>query len=198
MSPRLIEAVATLDRACEHIHLPVQSGSDTILEAMNRSYTRADYLDLVVRIRHAIPGVALTTDVIVGFPGETERDFRETVSLMERVRFDSAFMFRYSVREGTSAAALPDDVPEDTKIRRLEEVIALEKRIAEERNAALVGDTVEVLVEGPSERDPSRLFGRTRTAKAVVFEGPSERIGKLARVTIGSSTAWTLHGDLAE
>jgi tRNA-2-methylthio-N6-dimethylallyladenosine synthase len=196
LSPALIETVASADRVCEHIHLPVQSGSDAILTAMNRSYTRSDYLALVARIRDTMPSVALTTDVIVGFPGETEEDHRRTLSLFEEVRFDSAFMFRYSAREGTGAAALADDVPEATKIRRLEEVIALEKTIAAERNASLVGDTVEVLVEGPSERDAALLFGRTRTGKATVFPGPPEIAGEAARVEVVSSTAWTLHGDL--
>jgi tRNA-2-methylthio-N6-dimethylallyladenosine synthase len=115
---------------------------------------------------------------------------------MEEVRFDSAFMFRYSVREGTAAAGLDDDVAEEVKIRRLEELIALEKGIAEERNAALIGETVEVLVEGPSERDASLLFGRTRSGKAAVFEAPRERAATLARVAVTSSTAWTLRGDL--
>jgi len=198
LSPRVIETIASAEHVCEHVHLPVQSGSDGILNAMNRSYSRRDYLDLVARIRAAIPGVALTTDVIVGFPGEAEEDHRETLSLLEEVRFESAFMFRYSVREGTAAAALQDDVPEETKIRRLEEVIVLEKRIAEERNASLIGQIVEVLVEGPSERDRSLLFGRTRTGKATVFEGPSDLVGRLARAAVASSTAWTLRGNLVE
>jgi tRNA-2-methylthio-N6-dimethylallyladenosine synthase len=196
LSPRLIEAVARGEGICEHVHLPVQSGADRILRAMNRSYSRDQYVDLVASIRDAIPDVALTTDVIVGFPGETEEDYRETLSLLREIRFDSAFMFRYSVREGTAAAALPDDVPEDVKIARLEGVIALEKAIAEERNTALEGTTVEVLVEGPSERDESVLFGRTRTGKAAVFAGAPDLAGTLARVVVRSSTAWTLRGDL--
>lgn len=198
LSPGLIETVAAAEHVCEHVHLPVQSGADRILGAMNRSYTRGEYLDLVASIRGAIPDASLTTDVIVGFPGETDADFRETLSLMTQVRFDSAFMFRYSVREGTAAAELPDDVPEETKIERLEEVITLEKAVAEEKNASLEGVTVEVLVEGPSERDPSVLFGRTRGGKATVFEGSPDLVGTLARVTVASSTAWTLRGSLAE
>ena len=198
MSDDLIDAVATCERVCEHVHLPVQSGSDETLAAMNRRYDRDAYLALVRRIRERIPGVALTTDVIVGFPGETDERFRRTLSLLEEVRFDSAFMFRYSPRPGTAAAALPDDVPEPVKIERLEEVIRLQKRTAEEINAALVGSSQEVLVEGPSERDASMLFGRTRSGKATVFAGPSDLVGTLRRVTVRSATAWTLHGEIAE
>jgi tRNA-2-methylthio-N6-dimethylallyladenosine synthase len=196
LSDELIETIASTERVCEHIHLPVQSGSDAVLRAMNRSYTRGEYVDLVRRIRAAVPAAALTTDVIVGFPGETEEDHRLTLSLLEEIRFDSAFMFRYSVREGTRAASLADDVPERTKIRRLEEVISLEKAIALERNTALVGRAAEVLVEGGSARDASLLFGRTRTGKATVFEGPRALTGEIARVEVRSATAWTLHGDV--
>lgn len=197
LSARLVECVATLDRVCEHIHLPVQAGSDRILDAMNRSYGRSEYLDLVGRIRDAVPGVALTTDVIVGFPGEADDDFASTLSLMEEVRFDSAFMFRYSVREGTRAAELPDDVPDETKIARLERVIALQRRITEEINGSLVGSVEEVLVEGPSENCPARLFGKTRTAKAVVLPGGPKLKGTLIPVEITAATAWTLHGSVA-
>jgi tRNA-2-methylthio-N6-dimethylallyladenosine synthase len=192
LSDLIIEAVASLGKVCEHVHLPVQSGSDAVLAAMRRSYTRLQYLGLVARTRERIPGIALTTDVIVGFPGESDDDFTSTLSLMEEVRFDSAFMFRYSPRAGTRAAALEDDVPERTKIARLGTVIALQKRITEERNVALAGTEQEVLVEGESERDRSRLFGRTRTAKPVVFEGPRELCGSLVRVRITGASAWTL------
>jgi tRNA-2-methylthio-N6-dimethylallyladenosine synthase len=198
MSDDLIDSVAACERVCEHVHLPVQSGSDETLAAMNRRTTRDGYLALVRRIRERIPGVALTTDVIVGFPGETDERFRRTMSLLEEVRFDSAFMFRYSPRPGTAAAALPDDVPEPVKIERLEEVIRLQKRTTEEINAALVGSTHEVLVEGPSARDASMLFGRTRSGKATVFAGPRDLVGMLRRVTVRSATAWTLHGEIAE
>jgi len=194
LSDDLIEAVASLDEACEHIHLPVQSGSSETLAAMNRGYSRDQYLDLVNRIRARIPDVALTTDVIVGFPGETEERFRETLSLMETVRFDSAFMFRYSVREGTAAADLEDDVPEQEKIERLETVIRLQQRVTTEINGGLAGRTVEVLVEGPSEKDPDLLFGRTRTAKAVVFPGDPSLAGCIALTEVSRASAWTLHG----
>jgi tRNA-2-methylthio-N6-dimethylallyladenosine synthase len=145
-----------------------------------------------------MPGVAITTDIIVGFPGEREADHRETLRLMKRLRFDSAFMFRYSVRIGTAAAELEDDVPEPEKISRLEEVIGLQKQTTEEINNGLVGSTTEVLVEGPSHGDRERLYGRNRQARAVVFDGPVELAGKLARVRIDSASAWTLHGTVDE
>jgi tRNA-2-methylthio-N6-dimethylallyladenosine synthase len=195
LSDGLIAAVSEVEEVCEHVHLPVQSGSDDVLSAMNRSYSRSQYLDLVGRIREGIPGVSLTTDVIVGFPGESEAMFEETVSLMEEVRFDSAFMFRYSVREGTAAAGLEDDVPEDIKISRLKHVISLQQRTTQAINGELVGETLEVLVEGRSEKNEDLLFGRTRTAKAVVFPGRPELTGNLVDVPIRSASAWTLHGD---
>jgi tRNA-2-methylthio-N6-dimethylallyladenosine synthase len=194
LTPRLIEAVAELDKVCEHVHLPVQSGSDAVLRAMNRSYTREQYLDLVEHIRRAIPDVAITTDVIVGYPTETPAQFEETVSLMREVRFDSAFMFRYSVRDGTLAASLPDDVPEREKLERLATVISLQKAVTEERNRSLVGSTQAVLAESSSERDASLLFGRTRTAKPVVFPGSAESIGSVLPISISRVSAWTLHG----
>ena len=193
----LIECVSGIDTVCEHIHLPVQSGSDRILKAMNRGYTGADYAALVGRIRDRIPGVAVTTDIIVGFPGERDSDYRQTLDLMENLRFDSAFMFRYSVRAGTAAAKLDDDVPERDKISRLEGVIALQRRITEQINRGLVGQTFDVLVEGPSHGDGSVLYGRNRASKAIVFDGPQHLAGELVRVRIESASAWTLHGTMA-
>jgi tRNA-2-methylthio-N6-dimethylallyladenosine synthase len=195
LSDDLIAAVAELPEVCEHIHLPVQSGSNDTLSAMNRGYTREQYLELVERIRDRVPGVALTTDIIVGFPGETEERFRETVELMRSVRFDSAFMFRYSVREGTKAARLQDDVPEDVKVARLGSIIELQKGMTTEINGRLVGTDVEVLVEGPSERDAGRLFGKSRTGKAVVFPGDASLTGTTILVRVSGASAWTLHGE---
>ena len=195
LSDELIAAVAELPRVCEHIHLPVQSGSDRILQTMNRSYTRKHYVRLVERIRSRIPGVAITTDLIVGFPGETPEDFEETLSLMCEIAFDSAFMFRYSVRDGTAASRLPDDVPAAEKIARLEKVIELQKRIATKRNESFVGKTVEILAEGPSERDPTMLFGRTRTGRTVIAPGPPGLAGRLFAVRITGASAWTLRGE---
>ncbi len=194
LTDAVIDAVGDLDSVCEHVHLPVQSGSDAILKAMNRSYTRDDYLRLVDRLRTKMPGVALTTDVIVGFPGETQEDYLATLSLMDEVRFDSAFMFRYSVRTGTNAAKLVDDVPEDVKLERLESVISFQRVATEEINRRLVGTVQEVLVEGPSERNTSLLFGKTRTAKVVIFDGPSAPAGGLEPVLITEASAWTLRG----
>ena len=194
LSDEIIDAVASIGKVCEHIHLPVQSGASNVLAAMNRSYTREQYVALAQRIREGIPGVALTTDIIVGFPGETEEQFRETVSLMNEIRFDSAFMFRYSVREGTRAAELADDVPEEVKIARLETVIGLQKQVTSEVNSALVGSSAEVLVEGPSQKNEELLFGRSRTGKAVVFPGDAGLAGRVVSVEIGSTSAWTLHG----
>ncbi|MBD3349789.1 MAG: tRNA (N6-isopentenyl adenosine(37)-C2)-methylthiotransferase MiaB [Candidatus Eisenbacteria bacterium] len=198
LTERLVDAVSRLPEVCEHVHLPVQSGSDRTLRAMNRGYTRRRYLELASLLRKRVPGVALTTDVIVGFPGETERDFEDTLSLLEEVRFDSAFMFRYSVREGTAAAALADDVPEPEKIQRLERVIETQKRITSELNERLVGEVLEVLLEGPSERNPEKLFGRTRTGKAVVAPAPRDLSGELVGVRITEASAWTLHGEVVE
>ncbi len=204
LSPRLIRAVADLEKVCEHVHLPVQSGSDAVLERMNRRYTRADYLKLITALREAVPDCAITTDVIAGFPGETREDLERTLALMREVRFDSAFMFRYSVRAGTQAAGFDDDVPEHEKIERLEEVIALQQAITTEINTELVGSTVEVLVEGPSQRDPAKLFGRTRTGKAVVLsraeasrDGSAPTPGALAPAVVTEASAWTLHATLA-
>ena len=194
LSDELIGVVGSVGKVCEHIHLPVQSGSSEVLAAMNRSYTREQYVALAQSIREGIPGVALTTDIIVGFPGETDEQFLETVSLMNEIRFDSAFMFRYSVREGTGAAKLDDDVPEEAKIARLETIIRLQQRLTSEVNTALVGSSAEVLVEGPSQKNKELLFGRSRTGKAVVFPGDPELAGRIVSVEIGSASAWTLHG----
>ncbi len=194
LSDELIEVIGSVAKVCEHVHLPVQSGSTEVLAAMNRSYTREQYVALAGRIREGIPGVALTTDIIVGFPGETDEQFRETVSLMNEIRFDSAFMFHYSVREGTRAAEFGDDVPKEVKIARLETIIDLQKRVTSEVNAALIGSNAEVLVEGPSHRNEDLLFGRSRTGKAVVFPGDAGLTGRVVNVEIRSTSAWTLHG----
>jgi tRNA-2-methylthio-N6-dimethylallyladenosine synthase len=194
LSIEIIDAVGSIDKICEHIHLPVQSGSTEVLGTMNRSYTREQYVALTQRIREGIPGVALTTDIIVGFPGETDAQFHETVSLMNEMRFDSAFMFRYSVREGTRAAELADDVPEEVKVARLQTIIGLQQRVTSEMNAGLVGSSAEVLVEGPSRKNEELLFGRSRTGKVVVFPGDGGLAGRVVRVEIASASTWALHG----
>jgi tRNA-2-methylthio-N6-dimethylallyladenosine synthase len=189
----VIAAMAECDAVCEHAHLPVQSGSSRILKAMRRTYTRERYLRLVDDLRAAIPDLALTTDIIVGFPGETEYDFRETVELVEEVAFDGAFTFVYSPRTGTEAAGLPDQIPEDVKRDRIERLIDVVQRVARQRNDDRVGGVEEVLVEGPSRTDPTLLRGRTRRNTTVNFTGAAAA-GELVLVRIDSATPMTLRG----
>ncbi len=192
----VIAAMAECDAVCEHIHLPLQSGSTRILKAMRRTYSRERYLALVALLRDAIPDLALGTDVIVGFPGETEEDFAETLGVVEDVRYDSAFTFIYSPRRGTDAATMDDQVPETVKHERLERLVEVVQRIAAERNAARVGRVEQVLVEGPSRTDGSLLRGRTRRNTTVVFTGSAD-VGDLVDVTIDGSTSTTLRGTVA-
>lgn len=194
---RLISAIRDLSKVCEHLHLPAQSGADRILERMKRGYSRERYLDLVASLYEAIPDVALTTDLIVGFPGEKEDDFYRTITLVESCRFDGAFTFRYSPREGTEAADLPGRVPEVTIKRRLRELVERTQGIALERNQALVGSIRELMVEGPSRHGGGRYRGRTRGNKVVNFEpaaGHQPAPGQLIRVCIENSTSTTLSG----
>lgn len=181
---RLIEVIAASQKVCEHFHLPVQAGSNRVLARMHRGYTREDYFRLVDAIRAAIPQASITTDLMVGFPGETEEDFEDTLDLVRRVQFDQAFTFVYNPRKGTPAARMPDQVPPEIKSRRIRELIDLQKEISLARNKAEEGRVHEVLVEGPSETNPARLTGRTRTNKTVVFEGSPAQIGTLVPVKI--------------
>ena len=200
VTEELIEAMAALRKVCEHIHLAVQSGSDRILHRMGRRHTAEEFVALVEAMRHRIPGLAVTTDLIVGFPGETEADFEQTLELVRRVRFDAAFTFVYSPRPGTAALRLPDPVPEPVKRERIQRLIELQNRITFQRNQQLVGQRVEVLVEGDSERNPGRLSGRTRTHKVVVLDVPSgsrrDLVGRLVHARIVSASMWTLFGEL--
>jgi tRNA-2-methylthio-N6-dimethylallyladenosine synthase len=189
----VIAAMAEAPAVCEHVHLPLQSGSSRILKAMRRTYDRERYLRLVAKLRAAIPDVALGTDIIVGFPGETEADFRETLEVVEEVRYDSAFTFVYSPRHGTEAAALPDQVPDDVKRDRIERLVEVVQRIAAERNAQRVGRVEEVLVEGRSRTDERLLRGRTRRNTTVNFEGDAQP-GELVDVAVGGATSTTLRG----
>ncbi len=189
----VIAAMADCAAVCEQIHLPLQSGSSRLLKAMRRTYDQGRYLELVARLRDAIPDLALGTDVIVGFPGETEEDFVQTLEVVEAVRFDSAFTFIYSPRHGTEAAALPDQVPEPVKHERLERLVEVVQRIASERNAERVGRTEEVLVEGASRTDKRSLRGRTRRNTTVVFTGDALP-GELVDVVIDGATSTTLRG----
>jgi tRNA-2-methylthio-N6-dimethylallyladenosine synthase len=192
----LIEAMAECAAVCEHAHLPLQSGSTRILKAMRRTYSRERYLRLAEDMRASIPDLALSTDIIVGFPGETERDFEETLEVVEEVAFDSAFTFVFSPRHGTEAAELADHVPEKTKVERIERLITLVQQIARERNQRRVGLVEEVLVEGPSRTNPNVLRGRTRRNTTVNFAGKA-RAGDLVGVQIDAATSTTLRGTQA-
>jgi len=189
----VIEAMASCDAVCEHVHLPLQSGSSPILKAMRRTYTRERYLALVERLRDAIPDLALGTDIIVGFPGETEEDFLETLEVVEEVGFDSAFTFVYSPRSGTEAASMADQIDDGAKRERMERLVEVVQRVAATRNRARVGLVEEVLVEGPSRTDPSLLRGRTRRNTTVNFSGTGAP-GDLVAVEIEAATSTTLRG----
>jgi tRNA-2-methylthio-N6-dimethylallyladenosine synthase len=189
----VIAAVAECHAVCEHIHLPLQSGSTRILKAMRRTYSRERYLDLVAKLRKAIPDLALTTDLIVGFPGETEADFAETLELVHEVGYEGAFTFVFSPRGGTEAATMADQVSEDVKRQRIERLIDAVQRVAAARNAERVGRVEEVLAEGPSRTDPATLRGRTRRNTTVNFSGAAEP-GSLVDVLIQGATSTTLRG----
>ena len=196
----LIEAFTYLPKLCEHVHLPLQSGSDAILKRMHRPYSAAKFEELVARIREARPDIAVTTDIIVGFPGETEENYLETRSLCERVRFDNAFIFRYSKRRGTPAAEMEEalQLSEPVKEARNQDLLALINGIAMEGYAKLVGTNVEILCEGPSKTNADRLTGRTRTNKIVIIEGNPERhVGQIFDVRINHWENFTLYGDPA-
>ncbi len=195
MSDETLHVIADEPNVCRHIHLPVQSGSSRILKLMNRKYDREWYLERVAAIRRIIPDCGLSTDIFCGFPGETEEDHRLSLSLMEACRYDSAFMFKYSERPGTYASKhLPDDVPEEVKIRRLNEIIALQNRLSAEANARCAGQTYEVLVEGVSKRSREQLFGRTEQNRVVVFDRGAHRIGDRVTVRVTESSSATLKG----
>jgi tRNA-2-methylthio-N6-dimethylallyladenosine synthase len=193
----LIEAFGRLPKLVESAHLPVQSGSDRVLKLMHRGYTRSRYLEIIGKLRAVRPGMAITTDVIVGFPGETDADFQETISLAQEVDFDNAFVFKYSQRRDTPAAAMPDQVPEPVIEARHAALLAVINEIGARKNQDYVGRQVEILVEGPSRKNPARLEGRTRTNKIVVFEGGPRHIGQLMDVKIRQASTFTLYGDPA-
>jgi tRNA-2-methylthio-N6-dimethylallyladenosine synthase len=193
MSDATIDAMAEHDAVMPQLHLPVQSGSDPVLERMARDYTVAAYEVLVEKLRVRVPGIALSTDVIVGFPGETDDDFEATEALMTRVAYDSAFLFKYSPREGTRAFKWTDDVPDAEKGRRLERLIELQQGVSAERNRALIGHEVEVLVEGPAKRPAGWMIGKSRDFRTVVLPGPAAP-GDLIHTRIESATSHTLTG----
>lgn len=193
----MIDAMANSPKVCNHLHLPLQSGSTSVLERMRRTYTAEEYRDLVAKLRERIPDIVLTTDIIVGFCGETEAEFMQTYEMMADIRYDSAFMFKYSEREGTLAhKAFPDDVPESEKGRRLTEIIAMQEKISAEINGAAIGQTFTVLVEGVSRRDAERYYGKTDGFKTTVFPRADSAVGEMVDVCIESATAHTLIGEI--
>jgi tRNA-2-methylthio-N6-dimethylallyladenosine synthase len=196
LSDELIEAVRDCRKVCEHIHLPIQSGSSRILNEMNRKYTSEYYLELVSKIRSQVPGISLTTDIIVGFPGESEEDFEQTLQIMEKARFDFAYTFLYSKRTGTPASKIPEQVDEVIKKQRFERLLNLQNRISREINQELLGSTVEVLVEGLSRNSMKTYTGRTKTNKIVNFEGNRELTGRLVNVSIEKIQTWSLEGKI--
>jgi tRNA-2-methylthio-N6-dimethylallyladenosine synthase len=190
----LIDAISHLPKLAEHVHLPLQSGSNKILKTMHRGYTAEKYLDLVRRIRYARSGIAITTDIIVGFPGETEADYKQTRDLVEEIQFDNAFVFRYSPRHDTPAAEMPDQIDEHIKEERNRDLLQVVNESTRRSGERLVGHTVEVLCEGPSKTNPARLMGRTRTNKIVVFEGDEELIGEIVDVQLQRANGFSLYG----
>ena len=199
MSNAVLYSMAMYPNICTHIHLPVQSGSDRMLEKMNRKYDTATYLERIDKIREIIPDAAITTDIIAGFCSETEEDHEATINLMKNVKFDSAFMFQYSQRPNTKAARhFEDDVPLETKTRRLNEIIELQSAISLERNKDCIGKIYEVLIEGTSKRDSDQLFGRTLGNKVCVFSAPGYKAGDYAKVKVESCTSATLIATLIE
>jgi tRNA-2-methylthio-N6-dimethylallyladenosine synthase len=190
----LIEAVARLPKLAEHVHLPLQSGSNRILKAMHRAYTAERYVDLIRRIRQARDGIAITTDVIVGFPGETDDDYKQTRDLVEQIQFDNAFVFRYSPRRDTPAARMPGQIDERTKAARNQDLLQVVNESSHRKLERLLGREVEVLCEGSSKTNPARLMGRTRTNKIVVFEGSQQLVGELVSIRVQQANGFSLYG----
>lgn len=194
----LIEAIATLPKVMEQVHLPLQSGDDEVLKAMRRLYTVEQFEEVVRKLRERVPGIAITTDIIVGFPGETDEQFENTLRVVERVRFDGAFMFAYSPRPGTPAAEMENQVPREVKQARLERLIALQNRISCEINSEQVGKVFEVLVEGSSQKDPTKLAGFTRENKMMHFVGSLDLVGKIVRVRADEAHLWGFYGTVVD
>ena len=196
LSDKLIQAFADCPKLGKYIHLPVQAGSSAVLKRMNRRYTREQYLQLVRKLRAAVPDIAISTDIIVGFPGETEEDFEETLTLCEEVRYDSAFTFLYSIRKGTPAEKYEDQIPEEIKHQRFNRLVDTINRISAEKNAEYVGRTETILVEGPSKNGTKTFGGRTESFKLVNFRGTPELTGKEVRVKITGSNTFSLVGEV--
>lgn len=196
ISDKLILTMKNCNKICEHLHLPFQSGSTKILNLMNRKYTKEEYLKKVEKVRIEIPDIALTTDIIVGFPGEDNEDFEETLDIVKKIQFDQAFTFIYSKRKGTPAAEMNDVLDEDEKHENFEKLIEMQNEISRRINDTYLGKTVEVLVDGPSKNNPKRLTGRTRTGKIVNFNGKNINPGELVYVKITEVFSWSLNGEL--
>ncbi|MBU5314303.1 tRNA (N6-isopentenyl adenosine(37)-C2)-methylthiotransferase MiaB [Tissierella carlieri] len=196
LSDELINCYATLDRLCGHLHLPVQSGSNKVLKEMNRNYTKEDYLKIINNLKKLVPNISITTDIIIGFPGETEEDFNDTLELVKEVRFDSAFTFLYSIREGTKAAKMENQIDDKVKHSRFQRLTDTLNEIALELNQKLVGKTLEVLVEEVSKNNTEVLTGRSRNNKLVHFKGNEDLIGSIVSVKIENVKTFTLEGSL--
>ena len=196
LNPKLMQAMAMLPKVCEHLHLPLQSGSDNILERMTRRYSYSEYLEKVRNLRKMIPDVSLTTDIIVGFPGESEEDFKRTLQALETVQYDAIFAFKYSLRPHTVAASYPDPVPEEIKDARLQKLLSVQKQISDEHGNRLIGTLQQVLIETSRKRDPHQIMGRTRSHRTVRFQGSSDWIGQLVNVRIHKASAMNLEGEV--
>ena len=197
LSPQLINAYAELKKLCEHLHLPVQSGSDTVLQRMRRGYSCKEYLERIYRLKDRCPGVALSTDIIVGFPGETDQEFETTLEILENMEYDEIFAFKYSPRPQTVAVKInSDDVPEETKKSRLQTVLDLQKGISLRKNRQLIGRLEKILFEGESKLNKDRMMGRTRTNKVVNFKASKSLLGKTIDVRITGATANSLMGEI--
>lgn len=194
LSDKLIQAFVDCDKLCKNVHLPVQSGSTKVLKEMNRRYTREHYLNLVNKLKEAVPGITMSTDIIVGFPGETEEDFEDTLSMIREVEYDSAFTFMYSVRKGTPAEKFEDQIPEEVKHARFDRLVELVNQISAKKNAAYKGRIEKVLVEGPSKTNSKTFTGRTDGFKLVNFEGTKDMIGKIVEVEITEGKTFSLEG----
>jgi len=193
----LVAAYARLPKLVESAHIPVQSGSDRVLKRMHRGYTRQRFLNIIENLRKVRPQIGITTDLIVGFPGETEADFEETLSLVREVEFQNAFIFKYSIRRDTPAATMPNQVPQPVKEERNARLLALVNEIGARKYRECVGQQVQILVEGPSKKNPARMMGRTRTNKIVVFDGSQRHRGQLMEVKVTRAGSFTLHADPA-
>ena len=198
ISQKLLETMAQSEKVCEYLHLPVQAGSNNVLKRMNRRYTREQYLDIVARARALMPDLGITTDIIMGFPGETEEDFQDTVDMVKAVGYDSAFTYLYSIRTGTPAAKFDNQVSEEVKHERITTLLSVLNPIVESRMKAHEGKIVEVLVEDYSKKSNEVLMGRTRNNLTVTFDGHGDLIGKLVYIKITRPKQFSLHGELVE